>query len=85
MAAVLDNCLTWVNDRIQFGKPIARFQAIQHLMAELAAETAAASAAADLGVEASVDQPDRFNEVLLDWLRQTGDPLARDLRSREDP
>lgn len=60
MERVLEHCMSWVNDRVQFGKPIVRFQAIQHLMAEMAAETAAASAAADQAVEASVEGPDRF-------------------------
>jgi acyl-CoA dehydrogenase len=60
LSRVLDHSLTWAGDRIQFGKPISKFQAIQHLMAQLAAETAAASAAADMAVEASVAAPDRF-------------------------
>lgn len=60
MERVLEHCTTWVNDRVQFGKPIVRFQAVQHLMAELAAETAAASAAADQAVEASDEGPDSF-------------------------
>ena len=60
LARVLDLCLVWTNDRVQFGKPIAKFQAIQHLMAQLAAEVAAAGAAADLAVEAGVGSPDRF-------------------------
>jgi alkylation response protein AidB-like acyl-CoA dehydrogenase len=58
MAAALDHGLTWVNDRVQFGRPIAKHQAVQHLMAVLAEEAAAASAAADLGVEASAQAPD---------------------------
>ena len=60
MERVLEHCMTWVNDRVQFGKPIVRFQAVQHLMAELAAETAAAGAATDQAVEASAERPDRF-------------------------
>ena len=60
LARVLDLSLVWVNERIQFGKPIAKFQAIQHLMAQLASEVAAASAAADMAVEASIGGPDRF-------------------------
>jgi len=61
LSRTLEHCLTWVNDRIQFGKPIAKFQAIQHLMAQLAAEVAAAGAAVDLAVEASAETPDRFS------------------------
>src|SRR5690606_10193779 len=52
MSRVLEHGLTWANDRVQFGRPIARFQAIQHLMAELAAEVAAAGAASMMAVEA---------------------------------
>jgi acyl-CoA dehydrogenase len=60
MSRVLDHCLTWANDRVQFGRPIARFQAIQHLMAELAAESAAAGASTLMAVEAVADRSDRF-------------------------
>lgn len=72
---VLEHCMTWVNDRVQFGKPIVRFQAVQHLMAELAAETAAASAAADFAVEASADRPDRFAIAVAK--ARTGDAAGR--------
>jgi acyl-CoA dehydrogenase len=61
MSRVLDHCLTWANDRVQFGRPIARFQAIQHLMAELAAEAAAASAASLMAVEDTVARGDRLS------------------------
>lgn len=60
LSRVLDHSLTWAGDRVQFGKPISKFQAIQHLMAQLAAEAAAAGAASDMAVEASVSAPDRF-------------------------
>jgi hypothetical protein len=60
MDRVLEHALTWVNDRVQFGKPIAKHQAVQHLMAQLAEEVAAASAAVDFAVEASAAKPDRF-------------------------
>lgn len=60
MSRVLEHGLTWANDRIQFGRPIARFQAIQHLMAELAAEAAAASASALMAVEAAAERSDRL-------------------------
>lgn len=60
MTRVLEHGLIWANDRIQFGRPIARFQAIQHLMAELAAEAAAGSASALMAVEAMADRGDRL-------------------------
>ena len=61
MSRVLDHCLTWANDRVQFGRPIARFQAIQHLMAELAAEAAAAGAASMMAVEDAAARGDRLS------------------------
>lgn len=64
LAACLDHCLTWVNDRVQFGKPIAKHQAVQHLLAQLAEETAAAGAAADMAVEASALAPSRFEVAI---------------------
>jgi acyl-CoA dehydrogenase len=39
-------------DRVQFGRPIGKFQAVQQSMAVLAGQTAAAVAAADLAAEA---------------------------------
>ncbi|MGE0625401.1 MAG: acyl-CoA dehydrogenase family protein [Pseudomonadales bacterium] len=43
----LELSLAYVSEREQFGRPIAKFQAIQHHMAVMAAETAAAIRAAD--------------------------------------
>jgi len=51
---ILDLSLGYARDRIQFGRPIARFQAIQHSLATLAGEVAAAGAAADAAVSAII-------------------------------
>ena len=56
----LEYALLYANERVQFGRPIGKFQAIQHLLAVLAGHAAAASAAADAAVEASREAPDEF-------------------------
>lgn len=64
LTAALDHGLTWVNERIQFGRPIAKHQAVQHLMAQLAEETAAAGAAADLAIDACGEAPHRLSVAI---------------------
>jgi len=49
---ILDLALQYANEREQFGRPIARFQAIQHNLAVTAAEVAAAVRSADAAVDA---------------------------------
>jgi acyl-CoA dehydrogenase len=49
---ILEQSVQWALDRSQFGRPIAKFQAVQHNLAMLAGEVAAAGAAADLAAEA---------------------------------
>jgi acyl-CoA dehydrogenase len=49
---ILEQSVEWALDRSQFGRPIAKFQAVQHNLAMLAGEVAAAGAAADLAAEA---------------------------------
>jgi acyl-CoA dehydrogenase len=51
---ILDLSLEYARERTQFGRPIARFQAIQHSLASLAGEVAAAVAAADAAASAIV-------------------------------
>lgn len=63
-SGALDHCLRWVGERIQFGKPIAKHQAVQQLMAQLASEAAAAGAAVDLAVDASHEQAARFETAI---------------------
>ncbi len=59
MAGALDRLtsmtIRYAQDRVQFGKPLAKFQAIQHNIAILATQAAAASAAAALAAEAFSD------------------------------
>ena len=52
LAHVLDQCIEYASDRQQFGRPIGRFQAVQHNLAMLAGEAAAASSAADAAIRA---------------------------------
>jgi acyl-CoA dehydrogenase len=49
---ILEQSVQYALDRSQFGRAIAKFQAVQHNLATLAGEVAAAGAAADLAAEA---------------------------------
>jgi acyl-CoA dehydrogenase len=51
LAKVLEMSVSYAGERVQFGRPIARFQAIQHHLADLAAEAVAAGLAAEAAAE----------------------------------
>ena len=58
MERALETAVTYAGERKQFGRPIAKFQAVQQQLAVMAGQVAAAGAAADAGVEAlSLDDP----------------------------
>jgi alkylation response protein AidB-like acyl-CoA dehydrogenase len=60
MERALDTAVTYAGERKQFGRPIAKFQAVQQQLAAMAGQVAAAGAAADAGVEAlALDDPVR--------------------------
>jgi acyl-CoA dehydrogenase len=60
MERALDYALTYANERVQFGRPIGKFQAIQHMLAVAAGHFAASSAAADAMAEGDASADDRF-------------------------
>jgi alkylation response protein AidB-like acyl-CoA dehydrogenase len=52
LEAILDLSVAYANERVAFGRPIAKFQAVQHNLARLAGEVAAALAAAGSAADA---------------------------------
>jgi acyl-CoA dehydrogenase len=66
---ILDQSVQWALDREQFGRPIAKFQAVQHNLATLAGEVAAAGAAADLAAEACASDQIGIAEVAIAKVR----------------
>jgi acyl-CoA dehydrogenase len=52
MERCLDYALAYAMERQQFGRPIGKFQAVQHMLADAAGQYAAAAAAAELAAEA---------------------------------
>jgi len=52
---ILELSVEHTSSRIQFGRPLSKFQAIQHLVADIAAEAALARAATEAALAAAVD------------------------------
>lgn len=55
MGAAIGLTVTHVRDRVQFGRPLAKFQAVQHRLAEAAAEAALARSATWAAVDEAVE------------------------------
>jgi len=53
LSRILELSIEYGNTRVQFGRPIGKFQAVQHLIAGLAGEAACARAAVDLAFAAA--------------------------------
>jgi acyl-CoA dehydrogenase len=60
LETLLEMTVQHTSERVQFGKPLAGFQAVQHSLSRLAGETAAASAAADLAADAYAEHSPHF-------------------------
>ncbi|UYP18605.1 acyl-CoA/acyl-ACP dehydrogenase [Rhodococcus sp. Z13] len=52
MDRILDLTVEHTTARVQFGRPLARFQAVQHLVADIATEASLAHAATDAAIDA---------------------------------
>jgi acyl-CoA dehydrogenase len=66
---ILEQSVQYALDRSQFGRPIAKFQAVQHNLATLAGEVAAASAAANGAAEACALPQIAIGEVAIAKVR----------------
>jgi alkylation response protein AidB-like acyl-CoA dehydrogenase len=66
---ILEQSVQYALDRSQFGRPIAKFQAVQHNLAALAGEVAAASAAADAAAEACAMPDMAIGEIAIAKVR----------------
>ena len=63
MERVLEMTVRYATERVQFGRPIANFQAVQQQIAVLAGQVAAARAATDGAAEARGDGPAGFESA----------------------
>ncbi|MEZ5710976.1 MAG: acyl-CoA dehydrogenase family protein [Blastomonas sp.] len=57
MTRLLDMSVSYVGERQQFGRPLGRFQAIQHQLAVMAEQTASAHVAARIGMSGDLFSP----------------------------
>lgn len=73
---VLELTIGHVSERVQFGRSLAKFQAVQHDLARLGGEVAVAGAAADMAVEAFADDSARALLGLAAARVRTGDAAS---------
>ena len=64
LKTVFDMTLRYANEREQFGRPIGKFQAIQHQLSVMAEHVFAARMAAQLGCQTDVAAPDRLRVAI---------------------
>lgn len=64
LSRVFDMTLQYANDRAQFGRPIGKFQAIQHQISVMAEHVAAARMAAQIACASDGWQPERMRAAI---------------------
>jgi len=64
LEAILELAVRYANERVAFERPIAKFQAIQHSLAQLAGEVAAAMTASGSAADA-VAQAETFDDAIF--------------------
>lgn len=57
---ILAYTLQYANERVQFGRAIGKFQAVQHMLAIMAGHIAASTAVTDAAVESATEAPTEF-------------------------
>lgn len=72
----LARTLEYCNERTQFGKPVGRFQAVQHLLAQLAGEACAARVATR-AAQLAFDQPARRESAVASAKSVVGEAAGR--------
>jgi acyl-CoA dehydrogenase len=64
LMSIFTRTLQYANDRVQFGRPIGKFQAIQHQLSLIAEHAFAARMAAQLGARSDSPVPDRLRVAI---------------------
>lgn len=64
LMTVFNRTLKYANERTQFGRPIGKFQAIQHQLSVISEHAFAARMAAQLGCSSDTTQPDRLRVAI---------------------